>query len=85
MTSARIQPLCREYYINIGCYDGMKIKPRSITQRNIAFKLHSYHFCLIWKSGSTGFNQAIKELKDNFKFVDSVISGKHVKSFIKFY
>ena len=28
--------------------------------------------------------EAIKELKDNFKVVDNVISDKHVKSFIKY-
>ena len=28
------------------------------------------HFCLIWKSKGVSFNQAIKELKDNFKVDD---------------
>ena len=27
MTSARIQPFCRKYNINIGCFDGTRIKP----------------------------------------------------------
>ena len=44
----------------------------------------SNHFCLIWKSDGISFDKAIRELKDNFKVVDNVISDKHVKSFIKY-
>ena len=40
--------------------------------------------CLIWKSDGISFDRAIKELKDNFKVVDNVISDKHVKSYIKY-
>ena len=36
MTSARNQPFCRKYNINIGCFDGTRINPRNNTQRNIA-------------------------------------------------
>ena len=50
MTSARIQPFCRKYNINIGCYDGFRVSPRKITQRNTALKINNNHFCLIWKS-----------------------------------
>ena len=46
--------------------------------------MHKNHFCLIWKSNEISFNQAKEELKNNFKVVDSVISDKHVESFIKF-
>ena len=83
MTSARIQPFCRKYNINIGCFDGTRINPRNITQRDTALKIHNHLFCLIWKSDGISFDKAIKELKDNFKVVDNVISDKHVKSFIK--
>ena len=84
MTSARVQPFCRKHNINIGCYDGFRVCPRNITQRNIALKIHNNHFCLIWKSNGVSFEKAIKELKDNFRVVDNVISDKHVKSFIKY-
>ena len=30
MTSTRIQPLCRKYNINIGCFDGTGINPRNL-------------------------------------------------------
>ena len=50
MTSARVQPFCRKHNINIGCYDGFRVCPRNITQRNIALKIDNNHFCLIWKS-----------------------------------
>ena len=84
MTSARIQFFCRKHNITIGCYDGFRVCPRNITQRNIALKIHNNHFRLIWKSVGVSFDKAIKELKDNFKLVDNVISDKHVKSYIKY-
>ena len=84
LTSARVQPFCRKHNINIDCYDGFRVCPRNITQRNTALKIHNNHFCLIWKSDGVSFVGAIKDLKDNFKVVDNVISDKHVKSCIKY-
>ena len=84
MTSARIQPFCRKYNINIGCFDGTRRNPRNITQRNISLFIYNNNFCLIWKSDAISFDKAIKELKDNFKVVYNVISDKHVKSFVKY-
>ena len=84
MTSARIQAFCRKYNINIGCYDGFRVCPRNIKQRNIALKIHNNHFCLIWKSDGFSFDKAIKESKDNIKVIDNVISDKHVRSYIKY-
>ena len=83
MTSARLQPFCRKYNINIGCYDCFRVCPRNITQKNTALKIQNNHFCLIWKTDGISFDRAIKELKDNFKVVDNVISDEHVKSYIK--
>ena len=80
MTTARIQPFCKKYNINIGYFNGKEIWPRTVTQRNIALKVHNNHFCLIWKSNGSSFNQIIEnELKPNFKVVDNVVSDKHVK------
>ena len=85
MTSARIQPFCRKYNINIVCSDGTRINPRNITQRDTSLFIYINHFCLIWKSNKISFNRVIEdELKPNFKVVDKVISDKHVKSFIKY-
>ena len=85
MTSARIQPFCRKYNINIGCFDGTRINPRNLTQGNTSLIIYNNHCCLIWKSNGISFNQVIEnELKPNFKLVDNVISDKHVKSFIKY-
>ena len=83
MTSARLQPFCRKY-INIGYYDGFRVNPRSITQRDIALQIHKNHFSLIWKSNGISYDKIIKELKDNLNVTDNVISDKHVKSFIKY-
>ena len=84
MTSARVQPFCRKHNVNIGCYDGFRVCPRNITERNTVLKIHNNHFCLIWKSDGVSFVEGMKELKDNFKVVDNVISDKHVKSYIKY-
>ena len=41
MTSARVQPFCRNHNIVIGCYDGFRVCPRNIAHRNIALKITS--------------------------------------------
>ena len=84
MTSARIQPFCRKYIINIGCFDGTRIIPRNFNQRNTSLFIYSHHFCLIWKSDGISFDKAINRLKNNFKVGDNVIADKHVKNFIKY-
>ena len=45
MTSARIQPFCGKYNINIVCYDGFRVCPRNIAERQIALYVHENHFC----------------------------------------
>ena len=85
MTSARIQPFCRKYNLNIGCFDGTRINPRNLTQRNTSLFIYNNHFCLIWKSDGVSLNQVIEnELKPNFRVVDNVVCDKHVKRFIKY-
>ena len=61
-----------------------KVFPRSVTERNIALKLHNNHFCLTWKSMGVGFNQAIKELKHNFEIVDNFICEENVNSHFEY-
>ena len=84
MTSARIQPFCKKYNINISCFDGTRVNPRNLTQRNTSLFIYNNHFCLIWKTDGVSFDRAIKKLKDNIKVVDNVKSEKHGKSFIKY-
>ena len=85
MTSARIQPFCRKYNINVGCFDGTRINPRNITQRHTTLKIHNFHFYLIQKSNGISFNQVKEdEIKPNLKVVDNVISDEHGNSFIKY-
>ena len=84
MTPARIQPNCRKHNIEIGYYDGFRVYPRNNTERNIALKIHNNHFYLFWKSNGIFFDRATKNLKDNLKVIDNVISDKHVKSYIKY-
>ena len=59
MTKARIQPFCRANNINLGYFDGNGVYPRSVMNRDSALYLYNNHFCLIWKSQSVSFNQAI--------------------------
>ena len=84
MKSFRIQPFCRKYNTNIGCFNGKEITPRNITQRNTSLFIDNNHFYVIVKWNNNRFTQATKELKPNFKVVDNVISDKHVESFIKY-
>ena len=85
MKSATIQPFCRKYNVNIGCYDGFRMCPRNITERNTAINAHKNQFCLIGKSRNISSNNAIEdEIELNFKVVDIVISDKHGKSFIEY-
>ena len=71
MTKARFQPFCRANNINLGYYDGERIFPRSVTDRNNALYLYNSHFYLIWKSEGVNFSQATKELKGNLELVDN--------------
>ena len=84
MTKARIQPICRAKNINLGYFDGKRVFPRSVTIRDNALFLYKNHFCLVWKPEGVSFNQAIKELKDNFKIVDIYITEENVNSHLKY-
>ena len=84
LTSARIEPFCKKYDVNMACFDGTRISPRKITQRNVSLFKYNNHLCLFWKSITNSFNQETEELKLNFKIVDNVVSDKHVKNFIKY-
>ena len=84
MISARIQPTCKKRIIKIGCYDGFRVCPGNITGRNNALKKYKNILCLISKSNGISYNEAIEEIKTNFKVVDNVISDEHAESSIKF-
>ena len=84
MSKARIQPFCRANNINLGYYNDDRVFPRSVTNRDRALYLYKKHFCLIWKSHGVSFNQAITELKDNFKIVDNSITEEKVNSHFEY-
>ena len=84
MTKARIQPFCRANNISLGYYNGERVYPETIRNRQIALYLYNNHFCLIWRSQSVNFKQAITELKMNFKIVDNYITEENVKSHFKY-
>ena len=76
MTSARLQPFCKKFDINIGCFDGTRINPRNLTQRNISLVIYNVHLCLIWESNDISFTQAKEELKLSFKVAGNVITDQ---------
>ena len=84
MTKARIQPFCRANNINLGYFNIDRVFPRTVTNRDSAVYLYNNHFCLIWKSHGVSFNQAITELKANFKMVDFYITEENVTSHFKY-
>ena len=84
MTKARIQPFCRANNINLVCFDGTKVFPRSVTDRDNALFFYNNLFCLIWKSEGVSFILTIEELNDNFKIVDNFIYEENLSSHFKF-
>ena len=84
MTMARIQPCLKKLGIDLGYYNGERVFPRTVTNRDSALYLYNNHFCLIWKSQGVSFNQAIQELKNNFKIVDNYITEENVNSHFKY-
>ena len=83
MTMARIQPCLKKLGINLGYYNGERVFPRSVTNRDSALFLYNNHLCLIWKSQGVSFNQAVQELQNNFKKVDNYITDENVNSHFK--
>ena len=84
MTMARIQPFCRANIINLGYWDGERVFPRTVTNRDSALYFYNNHFCLIWKSHGVSFNQAITELKNKFKMVNNYITEENLNSHFKY-
>ena len=85
MTMARIHPFCKANNIDLGYYNNNnRVYPSSVTNRSSALYLYNNHFCLIWKSQGVSFNQAIQELKNNFKIVDNYITKENVNSHFKY-
>ena len=80
MTKARIQPFCGAKKNYLGNFDGIKVFPRSVTNRINAVFLHNNHSCLKCRSENVSFNKAIIEFKDNFKIVDNFITEESVNS-----
>ena len=84
MTKARIQPFCRANSSNLGYFDGIRVFPRTVIERNIALYVYNIHSCLIWKSENVSFNQTTKEWKENLKTVDNYITEENVNSYFKY-
>ena len=84
MTMARFQLCLKKLDIDLGCYNGERVFPRTVTNRDSALYLHNNPFCLIWESQNVSYNQTLKELKDNFKIVGNYITEENVKSHFKY-
>ena len=84
MTKARVQPFCRASNFNLGYFDGVRVSPRSVTDRKIGLFFYNNLFCLICKSQKVRFNQGIRELKENFKIVDNFKTVENFNSDCKY-
>ena len=84
MTTARLQPFCRANNNNLGYYNEDRVFPRTVTNRDSALYLNNNDFGLIWKTQNVSFNQAIRELKENFKTVDNYRTEENVNSDFKY-
>ena len=62
-TSAKIQPFCKKYNLNLGVYNikQQEILPRSVTERGACLYIHKNYFCVIWRTINTTFTHAIKK------------------------
>ena len=80
----KIQPCVRKLGIDLDYFNGERVFPRTVMNRDSALYLYNNHFCLIWKSQGVSFNQAIHELKDNFKILDNFITEENVTSHFKY-
>ena len=69
MTSAKIQPFCRRYNIEIRVYSKKQgsILPKTITERRFCLLIHNNHFCIIWKNNQSSFPDAIGEVEKKFQ------------------
>ena len=84
MTLARFQPFCRANNNNLGYFDGIGDFPRTVIEKNIDFYLYENRFCFIWKSEKTSFNQAFKEMKEEFEVVENYITEENNNSHFKY-
>ena len=84
MTMALIQPCLKKLGINLGYSNGERVFPRTVVNRINALFFYNNRFVLIWKVENVKFNQAVKELKNNFKIVDNFITEKNVNSHFKY-
>ena len=84
MTMARIQPCLKKLDFDLGYFNGDRVFPRTVTNRDSGLYLYNIHFCLNWKSQNVSFNQAVQELKDNFKIVDNFITEENVNLHFKY-
>ena len=62
MTKASIQPFSRANNSNLGYYDGERVFPRSVKEKNFALCLFNNHFCLVWKSQGVSSSHAIRKI-----------------------
>ena len=84
VTKARNRAFCRADIINLGFFDGKRVFPISVNDRENSLFLYNNQFCLIMESAGVSFNQALKELKDNFKTVDNYITEEYINSHFKY-
>ena len=86
MTSAKVQPFCRKYNINLGVYKNKQrsILPKTITERRSCLLTHNNHFWVIWKTNQSAFSDAIEEIEINFRYEETQINDIIIKKVIEY-
>ena len=86
MTSAKIQPFCRKYNINIGVYNKRQrsILPKTINERRICLLILNNHFSVIWKNIQSNFPDATEEVEKNFKYEETQINDTILQQVIEY-
>ena len=86
MTSAKKQPFCRNYNINLGVFNKKQrsILLKTITERRICLNNHNNHFCVIWKTNQSSFPDAIEEIENIFKYEETQINDIILQEVIEY-
>ena len=85
MASAKIQPFCRKYNINLGVYKKKQrsILPKTVTERKFCLLIHNNLFCVIWKDNQSSFSDAIEEMENFHRYEETQINNNNLKQVIE--
>ena len=85
MYSAKIQPFCRKYNLNVGIYNQILLcLSKTITERRICLFIHNIHFCVLWEENQPTFPQAIDAIEKIFRYEETQINDNVLKQVVEY-